>query len=362
MMISPKFKVTVLAPVFPRMSQHEAIAWVEGQTVEPWQAQLTRLLEVSSWDAQHLPAAELFLRSNDADKCSSVKQSACSVVCADPVHFRADRDSATLIPAEKLQLQAGEAEALLETINDFVQEDGLRFVRTEDGRWYMTGKDGTELASYPPSFLAYRNASAFLANDVASGDWRRLMTELQMLLHTHPVNKEREQRGVLPVNSVWFWGGAALHSTEAGNPELHSTLQLHADDEYTVALADHLGINCKPLDTYSPASAHPHTLLVDTRLAQALFNEDEEGLALAEACIVDSWIAPLVERIKQGDEIEITIVNEDGIQGLINAELIRAKALAERVARDSRLSATARLSSSLAFNACKLWQRLTGKL
>ena len=36
---------------------------------------------------------------------------------------------------------------------------------------------------------------------------RRLMTELQMLLHEHPVNEARAARGVPTVNAVWLWGG-----------------------------------------------------------------------------------------------------------------------------------------------------------
>jgi hypothetical protein len=33
------------------------------------------------------------------------------------------------------------------------------------------------------------------------------MNEAQMLLHTHPLNDEREARGQLRVGSLWWWGG-----------------------------------------------------------------------------------------------------------------------------------------------------------
>ena len=36
------------------------------------------------------------------------------------------------------------------------------------------------------------------------------MNEAQMILHTHPVNAEREARGMPAVNSVWLWGGGTL--------------------------------------------------------------------------------------------------------------------------------------------------------
>jgi hypothetical protein len=37
--------------------------------------------------------------------------------------------------------------------------------------------------------------------------WNRLLTEIQMTWHTHPVNEAREARGEATVNSVWLHGG-----------------------------------------------------------------------------------------------------------------------------------------------------------
>ncbi|MCP5328792.1 MAG: hypothetical protein H7A15_09090 [Sinobacteraceae bacterium] len=38
---------------------------------------------------------------------------------------------------------------------------------------------------------------------------RRLMSEIEMWLHEHPVNLQRVARGARPVNALWLWGGAA---------------------------------------------------------------------------------------------------------------------------------------------------------
>ncbi len=37
--------------------------------------------------------------------------------------------------------------------------------------------------------------------------YRRLISEIEMALHDHPVNTERQARGQRPVNSLWLWGG-----------------------------------------------------------------------------------------------------------------------------------------------------------
>ena len=40
--------------------------------------------------------------------------------------------------------------------------------------------------------------------------WHTVLNEMQILLHTAQVNIERERRGDLPINSLWFWGSGRL--------------------------------------------------------------------------------------------------------------------------------------------------------
>ena len=63
---------------------------------------------------------------------------------------------------------------------------------------------------------------------------RRLQTEAQMLLYTHPLNDERLARGELPINSFWLSGTGALAATpescpSATNTSALRTAALHGD-------------------------------------------------------------------------------------------------------------------------------------
>jgi hypothetical protein len=40
-----------------------------------------------------------------------------------------------------------------------------------------------------------------------AASFHRLQSEIQMLLHEHPVNEARRQRGQLVINTLWLWGG-----------------------------------------------------------------------------------------------------------------------------------------------------------
>jgi hypothetical protein len=66
------------------------------------------------------------------------------------------------------------------------------------------------MATVPMSLAAGRNIHGNLPTGRESGRWHQLINEIQMLLFAHPLNEAREERGELPVNSVWFWGNGAV--------------------------------------------------------------------------------------------------------------------------------------------------------
>jgi hypothetical protein len=47
----------------------------------------------------------------------------------------------------------------------------------------------------------------FLPSGASAATHRTLLSEIEMALHDHAANLEREATGQLPVNSLWLWGG-----------------------------------------------------------------------------------------------------------------------------------------------------------
>ena len=60
----------------------------------------------------------------------------------------------------------------------------------------------------PPWRTAGRPLDDHLPQGPRGAEWRRWLTEAQMLLHEHPLNAEREARGLRPLNALWLSGGA----------------------------------------------------------------------------------------------------------------------------------------------------------
>lgn len=159
---------------------------------------------------------------------------------ADPVHLAVMRDRIVLADNAMLRLGQDEADALAASIAahfgaDFSPQP-LRPLR-----WYLRLPQPPQLETTPLSCATGRDIDPLLPRGADALRYRTLMNELQMLLHTHPVNLAREARGELPVNSLWLWGGGTL-------PEVAPCrLRLAADDPDARMLASFAGATVQSL-------------------------------------------------------------------------------------------------------------------
>lgn len=132
------------------------------------------------------------------------------VLFADPVHLQLQRDCFTLSAPVPLPLSVEETSALLDALNEHFAEDGLRFAAGSSGHWYLHMAQMQAMTTQPPDRAMDRDIHAFQPTGPDAARWQHLSNEIQMLLHAHPVNQQREARGLPACNSLWFWGGGEL--------------------------------------------------------------------------------------------------------------------------------------------------------
>ena len=94
------------------------------------------------------------------------------------------------------------------------------------------------------------------------------VNEVQMLLYTHPLNAEREARGLLPVNSFWLSGCGALQRSTAEPPR------------------------------------------VDERLRGPALSDDWAAWAKAWQTLDEGPLAELLQRAEQGQPVRLTLCGE----------------------------------------------------
>ncbi len=161
-------------------------------------------------------------------------------LAADPVTLEAGRDDLRLAGAVT-DLAPAEATALMATLNAHFAADALAFVAPRPDAWFVRTAAVQALATCPLDAAIGRSLRTRLPGGTDAGRWRRWQSEVQMLLHEHPVNAGRERTGRRPVNSVWFWGGG---TRPAPSPR---ALRSYAAGGLAPALAAHAGAPAAPV-------------------------------------------------------------------------------------------------------------------
>ncbi len=126
-------------------------------------------------------------------------------LCADPAHLQLQHSRVVLLP--EAVLNQTEADALCASLNGHFAGMGLGFHAPQPQRWYVRATEPTEVTMHPMSQVAWRDVKPFQPQGADAMRWQRIATEVQMLLHAHPVNQAREARGELAINTLWLWGG-----------------------------------------------------------------------------------------------------------------------------------------------------------
>lgn len=126
-------------------------------------------------------------------------------LCADPVHFEFAREHLLLRPFEADEVSLDEARALVAALNTEFSDLG-RFFAASPTRWYLAAAQPTAVELPSLADASGRPVAYFQPTGPDRALWARSLNELQVFCHNHPLNAERGERGLLPINGLWLWG------------------------------------------------------------------------------------------------------------------------------------------------------------
>ena len=168
-----------------------------------------------AWLGPQLSILESCELSSDAGRFSSGAVSAIGVAhtndgaCwahADAVHFAAGlNDLAGLQLRGATQVTAEEHEALSDVLRVHLGAD-CELHAHRPGGWLLKFPRMLAAQTTAPQHAFSGPLQQALPSGADGGALRRLMTELQMVLHEHAVNHARARRGLPAVNALWIWG------------------------------------------------------------------------------------------------------------------------------------------------------------
>jgi len=212
---------------------------------------------------------------------------------ADPVHLSLQREQLVLLP--EVAVSADEAAGFCASLNGHFAGQGMEFFAPHPQRWYVRLDEAPDIETVPLSQASGRNVRGLLPRGAAAMHWHRLFNEIQMLLFAHPANALREERGELPVNSVWLWGGG-----QAGMA-LQKTCGSAGSDEVLAGMfAAAAGVPFIGWPPQWPGAVDGTQLLVWNGLRSALQRGDLQAWRDALQAFEAGYAQPLWEALRDG--------------------------------------------------------------
>ena len=130
-----------------------------------------------------------------------------------PVHLDVGSDAISLTAPSTLQLDEADSRQLFNSVRPLFETEGFTLRWAAPQQWLATHPLFDHLATAAIDRVIGRNIDPWLPEQRSARLIRRLQNEVQMLLHTHPLNEAREAAGLPTVNSFWLSGCGRLPAT-----------------------------------------------------------------------------------------------------------------------------------------------------
>ena len=127
-----------------------------------------------------------------------------------PCHWQVSTDHITLHDPAALALDEAGSRALLAVIAPWFAQDGITLLYDQPTRWLAHGEAFANLRSTSLERVLQRDVRPWLQSAEQHPVLRRLHSEMQMLLYTHPWNEAREAQRQPTVNAFWVHGAGQL--------------------------------------------------------------------------------------------------------------------------------------------------------
>ncbi len=145
-----------------------------------------------------------------------------------PVHLHLGTDQVSLGDPQALMLDEASSRTFFDAVQELFTSVGFALHYAAPLRWYVAHESLAVLPTASLDRVIGRNIDAWLGSDPAARRIRRLQSEVQMVLHTHPLNEHREAQGLLPVNSFWLSGCGVGQAETGASPQVDERLRAPA--------------------------------------------------------------------------------------------------------------------------------------
>ncbi|MDJ0941543.1 MAG: hypothetical protein QNJ00_17400 [Woeseiaceae bacterium] len=143
---------------------------------------------------------------------------------ADPVYLEPRLDHLCLHAFARTGVPLSELRPLFDHLQQELGDDSaFGFARVGSHGYLSSAAEPIASATMPAYSVDGLVPNDFLPTGPGADRHRGLVSEIEMALHDHPVNLERQTHALPPINSLWIWGGGhATAQTTEPHPPLFS--------------------------------------------------------------------------------------------------------------------------------------------
>ena len=237
-------------------------------------------------------------------------------LCATPVHLETRRNALVLTDPASLAMTAADSAAFAATLADHLREENVTLHAPQPACWFLRCDASPVMTTSSLEAVTGRDVRLSLPQGPDSPRWRRILTEIQMLLHAHPANDARETSGHAPVNSVWLWGGGTLPT-----PAPAAYDAVWSDDLMVRALTYHSACRSEPCPAriaVDALQAGSHFFSFEA-LAALMRQGDLQAWSNAVSALNRDWFNPLMHALKSRRLRTLSIIsaNDTGTQQFV---------------------------------------------
>jgi hypothetical protein len=270
------------------------------------------LFDLPAVVSSSLPAAALarYLKFGEFNDCWYMH--------CDPVAIQPNRDHLMMLGNDLLDISEQEAEQIISEINATYHDQPWQLLMLSPKQWVLELKSTPKINTHTLKTVLGKKINEYLPTGEDAKTWHALLNELQMLLHTHPVNRTREANGLPTINSVWFWGEGKLPGNiDISASEKNKWAQCWSNHTTTLALAklaDIPRVDC-PLNAnnwFEHAITPGHHLVVTDKLDITDITMDPFDWWQALSDMNEQWFAPLLSALKSNSLNKLTLLSGEG--------------------------------------------------
>ncbi len=226
-----------------------------------------------------------------------------------PVHIHVARDHLVLTDRRQLQLAEAEARSLFDAARPLFEDSGKILLYGSAANWFARADDWSGLQTSTPDAACGHSVDIWMPKGDGALQWRKLQNEVQMEWFAHPLNQERQARGLKPVNSIWLWGGAPATQASAAD----GYREVFNLPEEMAAYGHAAAVRKTDCDAAAVMAAAPRRgLLVLDALTEAALAGDWSYWLERMHALERDWFAPLLQALQSGRIERLTLVCSNG--------------------------------------------------